>query len=119
MNTNHFKDLLYKEQERLIESMKTIGQLSEIVPGHWETHTDKLANKELEPDALADKYEDEATNEGVLETLEERLKEVTDALERISAGTYGKCMICGNKIEVEKLEANPATPTCMSCTNLA
>lgn len=115
MNTSHFKDILLKEQERLIEAMKTIGQLSDIVPGHWETHTDTTENKEVEPDALADKFEEEATNEGVLDTLEERLKEVTDALTRIENNTFGKCTECGKNIEPEKLEANPATTTCMEC----
>lgn len=115
MNTNHYKDLLLKEQDRLIEAMKTMGQLSEVVDGHWETHTDSNENKELEPDALADKYEEETTNEGVLDTLEERLKEVSDALIRIENGTYGVCQKCGKKIESEKLEANPATTTCLTC----
>jgi RNA polymerase-binding transcription factor DksA len=115
MNTAHYKDLLLKEQERLIEAMQTIGQLSEVVPGDWETHADPNDNKETEPDALADKFEEETTNEGVLDTLEERLKEVNDALVRIDQGTYGKCASCGNQIEKERLEANPAATTCANC----
>ena len=117
-NKLHFKDLLLKEQDGLIEAMKTIGQLSEIgkgQTGHWETHTDPNDNKELEKDALADKFEEETTNEGVLDTLESRLKEITDALARIENGTYGVCQKCAKEIEAEKLEANPATTTCMSC----
>jgi RNA polymerase-binding transcription factor DksA len=108
-----YKDELLKEQAKLIEAMQTMGQLSDIVPGDWETYTDPAGNKELEPDALADKYEEETTNEGVLETLEERLREVTDALERIANGTYGICMITGKQIEPEILNANPAATTCL------
>jgi len=116
MNILQFKDLLIKEQDSLMEAMKTIGQLSEIAPGHWETHTEVTENKELEPDALADKFEEESTNESVLDTLEERLKEVTEALERIEKGTYGVCTKCGKKIEEEKLLANPAATTCLACS---
>lgn len=116
MNTAHYKDLLLKEQDRLIEAMQTMGQLSDLVSGNWEVHVDPNDNKELEPDALADKYEEETTNEGVLETLEERLKEVTEALEKIEKGNYGKCSVCGMEIEKEKLEANPATKTCVTHT---
>lgn len=116
MNTAHYKDLLLKEQDGLIEAMKTMGQLQDAVSGHWETHTDPDENKELEPDALADKFEEETTNEGVLDTLESRLKEITDALARIDNGSYGKCAKCGKEIEKEKLEANPATTTCLSCS---
>lgn len=115
MNILHYKDLLLKEQDSLIEAMKTMGQLAEIGTGHWETHTDTSENKELEPEDLAEKYEEETTNEGVLDTLEERLKEVTDALERVERGTYGVCQKCGKKIEEARLEANPAATTCMTC----
>ena len=116
MNTPHYKDLLLKEQDGLIEAMKTMGQLQDAVSGHWETHTDVNENKELEKDALADKFEEETTNEGVLDTLESRLKEINDALTRIENGTFGKCVKCGKDIEVEKLEANPATTTCLACS---
>ena len=116
MNTQHYKDLLLKEQDRLVEAMQTMGQLGDLVSGHWETHTETSENKELEPDALADKFEEETTNEGVLDTLEERLKEVNDALVRIESGTYGKCSKCGKQIEPEKLEANPATSICLACS---
>ncbi len=116
MNIPHYKDLLLKEQDGLIEAMKTMGQLGDIGTGHWETHTDPAENKELEKDALADKFEEETTNEGVLDTLEERLKEITDSLERIEKGTYGKCSVCGKEIEEAKLEANPAATTCLEHT---
>lgn len=116
MNTAHFKDLLLKEQDRLVEAMQTMGQLTDVVKGDWEVHVDPNENKELEPDALADKFEEETTNEGVLETLEERLKEVSDALTRLENGTFGKCAKCGKEIEKEKLEANPAATTCLSCS---
>ncbi len=121
--TSKYKSELIKEQSQLIEAMKTMGQLTELVPGDWETHTDPTSNKELEPDALADKYEEETTNEGVLDTLEERLREVTDALERIADGTYGICMNCAmqnkkTQIEEERLNANPTATTCLSCSHL-
>ena len=126
-----YKDELLKEQSNLIEAMKTMGQLSDIVPGDWETHADPLDNKELEPDALADKFEEETTNEGVLDTLEERLQEVTDALERIESKTYGVCMNCAmtntrqsgpvrkhTNIEPDRLDANPTATTCVTCSQL-
>ncbi len=118
-----YKDELLKEQGNLIEAMQTMGRLSDLVPGNWDTFTDPTDNKELEPDALADKFEEESTNEGVLDTLEERLKEVTDALERIQDETFGKCMNCAmtnkkTQIETERLDANPTATTCVECSQL-
>lgn len=119
MNTDKYKDLLLKEQDKLVEAMAMMGQLSNIVPGDWEVHKEETGAKELEPDMLASKFEEETTNEGLLETLEERLKEVTDALERIAAKTYGKCILCGKEIESEKLTANSAALECVSCSKIA
>lgn len=113
LNIQKYKDELIKEQAKLIEAMKTMGQLSEIVPGDWETHQEPNSF-DSDPDGLADKFEEESTNEGVMDTLEERLQEVTEALERIATGTYGICIITGKPIEKEVLDANPAATTCLA-----
>lgn len=42
------------------------------------------------------------------------LQQVRDALQRISAGTYGKCIDCGKQIEPARLEAVPWTPYCLA-----
>jgi DnaK suppressor protein len=41
--------------------------------------------------------------------------QVTKALERCDAGTYGKCVRCGAEINVERLRAMPAAELCISC----
>jgi DnaK suppressor protein len=41
------------------------------------------------------------------------LAQVEAALERISAGTYGSCSICGDQIAEGRLEARPWTPFCI------
>lgn len=43
------------------------------------------------------------------------LVELTSAEERLEAGTYGFCVTCGNEIAPARLDALPATPTCVSC----
>jgi RNA polymerase-binding transcription factor DksA len=117
-----YKEELLKEQSQLIEAMKTMGQLTDLVPGDWETHTDP-DQLETSLDDLANKYEEESTNEGVLDTLEERLREVTDALERIETGNFGLCINCAmsnkkTEIEPDRLHANPTASTCLTCSHL-
>lgn len=41
--------------------------------------------------------------------------QVTKALERCEAGTYGKCVRCGGEINTERLKAMPAAELCISC----
>ncbi len=43
--------------------------------------------------------------------LEEELRSVEQALERIDNGTYGICAVSGKPIPVERLEARPAAAT--------
>jgi RNA polymerase-binding transcription factor DksA len=113
MNILHYKDLLLKEEERLTEGMSLIGIMNTEIDGDWVVHSEP--SSELEPDMLADKMDEIETNQGILDTLETRMKEVNEALARIENGTFGVCNKCGIKIEEKRLEANPAANTCFAC----
>ncbi len=45
--------------------------------------------------------------------LQTELDDVEQALTRIAAGTYGKCEVCGEPINPERLEARPAATYCI------
>lgn len=45
--------------------------------------------------------------------LEVRIDRARQALARIEDGTYGKCVVCGEAIPRERLEAVPETPYCV------
>ena len=45
----------------------------------------------------------------------ETLDAIDRALERIKNGTYGKCIMCGKNIEIERLLAIPYAEFCLSC----
>jgi RNA polymerase-binding transcription factor DksA len=45
----------------------------------------------------------------------EHLAAVDAALARLDAGTYGTCTTCGGPIGEARLEARPATATCIAC----
>ena len=49
----------------------------------------------------------------IREQVEGEFAEVTKALQRLEAGTYGRCEACGRPIGVERLEAEPATRFCL------
>jgi RNA polymerase-binding transcription factor DksA len=111
---NLYKELLEKEEDRLIESMSFLGHMSNDATGEWTVDISKPEDIR-EFDNESDRMEEAATNESILETLEERLKEVRNALAKIEKGDYGKCEICQKEIEEDKLKANPATTKCMGC----
>jgi phosphoserine phosphatase RsbU/P len=57
--------------------------------------------------------------EGVMATggrahqLEDLIAEIDQALERVSAGTYGRCETCGDAIEPDRLAADPLVRFCI------
>lgn len=54
-------------------------------------------------------------NATLLENEEFIQGEVGDALDRIDAGTFGRCEQCGKAIPAERLDALPYTPYCTAC----
>lgn len=55
------------------------------------------------------------TNADTTIVLEKKLEDIEAALQRITAGTYGTCVVCGKQIDEERLKANPAADKCMQC----
>jgi RNA polymerase-binding transcription factor DksA len=51
----------------------------------------------------------------LLADAESTLRELDQALARLAAGDYARCEGCGGPIAPERLEALPATRTCIDC----
>jgi DnaK suppressor protein len=51
----------------------------------------------------------------MVKSLRDTLREVDAALERMEAGTYGRCQKCAQPIAEERLDALPATRLCIGC----
>ena len=66
------------------------------------------------PDDAVATYDHEF-DESVAEGLESALGEVEEALGRIDAGTYGRCVDCGGEIPTKRLAALPASARCVEC----
>lgn len=114
MNTEMYKNKLEEEKKLLETQLIDLGAKLDPETGNWQAVPEELETESDEND-LGDKYEDfENTNEKV-ETLEERLGDVNNALSKIGTDKFGICEISGSKIEEDRLEANPAARTCKAC----
>lgn len=51
----------------------------------------------------------------LLDATRTTIAHIEAAQRRLDDGTYGSCMSCGLDITAERLEALPATPTCVNC----
>lgn len=54
---------------------------------------------------------------GLLDETRSTLTDIAAAEQRLAIGTYGACTVCGGHISAERLDALPATPTCVSCAH--
>lgn len=43
------------------------------------------------------------------------LQRIEAALQRIEEGDFGYCLVCGEEIEVKRLDLDPTLPTCVAC----
>lgn len=43
------------------------------------------------------------------------LKKIEAAIEKIDNGTFGICEVCGQEIDIKRLEARPVTTMCIEC----
>lgn len=99
---------LTAERDRLLHDLAQLrGEL--VDPGR-----DSAERLGAGSDAAVETLADEL-GEGMDEDLQASLDEVDEALRRITDGTYGICVDCGQPIPDKRLEALPASARCMDC----
>ncbi len=111
MNTKdikRFQDKLEAEKKQLEGELGGIAQSNPQNRGGWEPTPGNIEVDSADENEVADKLEELEKDTGIANQLENQLIEVKAALDRIAAGTYGTCEVCGKPIEKERLEANPA-----------
>ncbi len=98
------KKKLLEEQDEIVKEMKNLG----VVDFGSDTEGE-IAEEE------ADEAEEFTKNKGIEQELKGRLIDVKNALDKIAAGTYGKCEECGMEIEAAVLEVDPESRWCKMC----
>ena len=103
-----------KEKKALEEMMGEFAKESDTKKGDWDTRfPDFKAEGTL--DEEADEVEEYSSLLPIERTLETKLQNIDDALERMETGSYGKCESCGKKISEERLNLIPEAKTCSDC----
>ncbi|MEK7098969.1 MAG: TraR/DksA C4-type zinc finger protein [Patescibacteria group bacterium] len=105
------KKALEDEHIRLVAELKQIARPG-AAPGEWEVAYPQFEAVETgshsAQDEEADEVEEYEVRLATEQSLENRLLEVTHALERMTSGTYGVCLTCHKPIPPARLQANPA-----------
>jgi len=111
------KERLEQELATLEIKLADIGKLDPANAADWTGTSGNYETGTADSAVLADRFEERSTNDGIVTELEGQYNHIKDALERIQAGTYGTCSVCGTKILPARLEANPAASTCIEHTD--
>jgi DnaK suppressor protein len=72
------------------------------------------ADDEHDPEGATLAYERQHTA-ALLARSRDHLAEVDAALDRLAAGRYGRCAVCGNPIAAARLAARPTAIACIAC----
>ena len=110
-DTEQFKNILLAEKSELEKELAGIGRKSTSAAGGWEATAGGMEVDAADENEVADKLEELEENVGIVSQLDKQLIDTIIALERIEQGTYGICEVCGNPIEMERLQANPSART--------
>lgn len=115
IDTSHYKTVL---EDLLAEVTVELTDLGVLQPnGDWVTTPEDMETQEADPNIAADRSEEWVERRGTLAALETRYNNIKRALAKIEAGTYGTCEVCGEVIETDRLDANPAARTCKAHLN--
>lgn len=111
IDTDRFRELLLGERDRV---KATIEHLHGDHEGSLEDETDELATaSDNHMGDLATATLNREIDYSLEANSEQHLAEIEAALKRIEDGTYGTCVVGGEQIGEERLEAMPWTPLCI------
>ncbi|MEP9362037.1 TraR/DksA C4-type zinc finger protein [Nocardioides sp. CN2-186] len=86
--------------------------------GFVDASRDTNADDEHDPEGTTIAFEREQVG-ALVRQAEQHLADVDAALDRVAAGTYGVCTVCGERIPDERLEARPTALTHVACAGSA
>lgn len=112
-----FKKQLEKEKEKLVKDLKSFAQKDPKLKGDWDTRFPRFDLHRSDKNERADAVEIYESLLPIEHTLELRLKDIENALEKIKKNAYGQCEKCREEIEIKRLEACPEAKWCIKCAS--
>jgi DnaK suppressor protein len=103
--------VLAEERARTLQDIASLAiDLSDVI----DAATDVATDDEHDPEGSTIAFE-RARIGALADQGRDHLVAIDAALQRLSAGCYGECQSCGHTISAARLEALPATATCITC----
>ena len=107
------KNILEEQKKSLQTELESFAIKDPNLKHNWDARFPNREDGDKEEEA--DEVQEYNNKLSLEYSLELKLKDVNNALEKISAGTYGVCEGCGKEITEERLLACPEAKTCLNC----
>jgi DnaK suppressor protein len=101
----YFERRLTVERAGLVAELPRVGQLVEMFP----------RTEVVDPEDLSVHLSDRDVTLDIINRRTSRLARIDAALARVSDGSFGECLTCGEAIAFARLEADPAVALCIGC----
>jgi DnaK suppressor protein len=112
---NHFKKLILKQRTEMMEEIESLND--RMVDSTTREFTDSNSVYSLH---MADQGTDAMEREKTFllaQRSDDYVRRLDEAIKRIDEGIFGVCVVCGDLIEKERLEAVPTTQKHVDCKN--
>lgn len=103
--------LLAEERDRTTDRL---ARLRRDFLGVVDASRDSNADDEHDPEGATIAFE-RSQVDALIRQAEAHLAEIDAAYDRLAAGRYGVCEVCGAAIPLERLGARPTARTCVRC----
>ena len=100
------------------ERARTAAQIADLTAAFDDVveSAESAANDdEHDPDGSGGVAFERAQVAALLREARAKLADLDRAADRLAAGTYGVCAVCGAPIPAERLAARPSAETCVRC----
>ncbi|MEU4191839.1 TraR/DksA C4-type zinc finger protein [Kribbella sp. NPDC026611] len=107
------RELLAAERRQAIRRLASLtGDFEQVVEAAYDANADD----EHDPEGATIAFE-RSQVAALVQQVQGQLTEVEAALDRLSAGSYGICEVCGQPIPEARLQARPTARTCVECAS--
>jgi DnaK suppressor protein len=104
---------------RLEQLLAELESSAAVLQHNGSGDTGELTSFDQHPADSGTNLADADREEASLEVLLAQQERVREALGRLDAGTYGRCVECGKELPDERLEARPEAERCVDCQQRA
>lgn len=101
-------------KQKLEEQLKDLKKQLESIEAQDPYNRESYADENTQDDDASEREEHDRV-EAIRNSLQEKIKKVEDAIDRIHDLSYGICSECGKPIDQARLKVLPETDLCITC----